>query len=172
MVNTPELVNEVLLIVEVPISISRKPWLSISTFAVSAVILNDPPGAIVSAPGPPKVMVPVGSIVGPPAAIVTALAIFTVWVPWRSIVPAPVRLELVPMVVVAEFRLSVWPAATSMLPVLVSNVTALIVAVASISITPVLMMSALIEWLAAPVPVRVVLRVPVLVREPLLTVNV
>ena len=60
MVNTPELVNEVLLIVEVPLSISRMPWLSMLLFTVSAVILNDPPEAIVSVPGPLKVMVPVG----------------------------------------------------------------------------------------------------------------
>jgi len=76
------------------------------------------------------------------------------------------------MVVVAEFRLSVLPEATSMLPALVSKVVALIVAVASISIIPVLMMLALIEWVAEPAPVWVVLRVPVLVSVPLLTVSV
>ena len=161
-----------MLIVEVPLSISRLPWLLISIFAVSAVILNDPPMAIVTGPGPSKVMVPVGSIVGPPAAIVTAVAIFTVWVPWRSIVPPPVRFEFVPMVVVVELRYSVLPEATSMLPALVSNVVASIVAVASISITPLLMMSALIKWLAAPAPVWVVLIVPWLVSVPLLTVSV
>jgi len=176
MVNTPELVNEVLLvlllIVEVPLSISRLPWLSISTFAVSWVILNDPPGAIVSGPGPPKVMVPVGSSSVLVAEMVYGLAKFSAWVPMRLMVPPPVRLELVPMVVVAEFRLSVLPEATSMLPALVSKVVALIVAVASISIVPVLMMLALIKWVAKPAPVWVVLIVPVLVSVPLLTVSV
>ena len=180
MVNTPllALANEVLLalllIVEVPLSISRLPWLLISIFAVSAVILNDPPEAMVSDPGPSKVMVPVGSIVGPPAAIVTAVAIFTVWVPWRSIVPPPVRFEFVPMVVVVELRYSVLPEATSMLPALVSNVVALIVAVVSISIIPSLMMLALIVQVPPPLPVWVVLIVPVsvLVSVPLLTVSV
>ena len=90
----------------------------------------------------------------------------------RLMVPPPVRLELVPMVVVVEFRLSVLPEATSMLPSRVSKVVALIVAVASISIIPVLVMSALIKWLAEPAPVWVVLRVPVLVSVPLLTVSV
>ena len=176
MVNTPELVNEVLLmlllIVEVPPSILRLPWLSISTFAVSAVILNDPPGAIVSGPGPPKVIVPVGSSCVLVDDWVYALAKLTVWVPRRSMVPPPVRLEPVPRVVVVEFSVSVLPAATSMLPALVSNVVALIVAVASISITPVLMMLALIKWLTAPAPVWVVLIVPWLVSVPLLTVSV
>ena len=172
MVNTPELVNEVLLIVEVPSSISRMPWLSMSLFAVSAVSFNDPPDAIVSGPVPPKVMVPVGSSGVLLAEMVYGLVKFSAWVPPRLMVPRPVRLELVPMVVVVEFRLSVLPAATSMLPALVSKVVALIVAVASISIIPVLVMSALIVWLAEPAPVWVVLRVPVLVSVPLLTVSV
>ena len=172
MVNTPELVNVVLLIVEVFCSISRMPWLSMSLFAVSAVSFNDPPEAIVSNPGPPKVMVPVGSSSVLVAEMVYGLAKFSAWVPMRLMVPAPVRLELVPMVVVVEFRLSVLPAATSMLPALVSKVVALIVAVASISIVPVLMMLALIKWVAKPAPVWVVLIVPVLVSVPLLTVSV
>ena len=175
MVNTPELVNEVLLmlllIVEVPPSILRLPWLSISTFAVSAVILNDPPGAIVSGPGPPKVMVPVGSSCVLVDDWVYALAKLTVWLPRRSIVPPPVRFELVPRVVVVESRYSVLPEATSMLPAPVSNDVAVIVAVASISIIPLLMMLALIEWVAPPAPVWVVLMVPVLVSVPLLTVS-
>ena len=172
MVNTPELVNVVLLIVEVFCSISRMPWLSMSLFAVSAVSFNAPPEAIVSDPGPLKVMVPVRSSSGVVAKMALALSKTTCWVPWRLMVPAPVRLELVPRVVVVEFTLSVLPAATSMLPALVSNVVALIVAVASISITPVLMMLALIKWLTAPAPVWVVLIVPWLVSVPLLTVSV
>ena len=172
MVNAPELVNEVLLIAELPLSISRMPWLSMSLFAVSAVILNDPPEAIVSNPGPPKVMVPVGSSSVLVAEMVYGLAKFSAWVPMRLMVPAPVRLELAPTVVVVEFSVSVLPAATSMLPALVSNVVALILAVASISITPVLMMLALIKWLTAPAPVWVVLIVPWLVSVPLLTVSV
>ena len=174
MVNTPEpeLVNEVLLIAEVLFSILRMPWLSNSLLTVSPVILNDPPGAIVSDPVPPKVMVPVGSSSILVDDWVYALAKLTVWLPRRLMVPAPVRLELVPRVVVVEFRLSVLPEATSMLPALVSNVVALIVAGASISIIPVLVMSALIVWLAEPAPVWVVLRVPVLVSVPLLTVSV
>ena len=172
MVNTPELVNVVLLIVEVFCSISRMPWLSMSLFAVSAVSFNDWPEAIVSNPGPPKVMVPVGSSSVLVAEMVYGLAKFSAWVPMRLMVPAPVRLELAPTVVVVEFSVSVLPAATSMLPALVSNVVALIVAVASISITPVLMMLALIKWLTAPAPVWVVLIVPVLVSAPLLTVSV
>ena len=173
MVNAPELVNVVLLIVEVFCSISRMPWLSMSLFAVSAVSFNDPPEAIVSDPGPLKVMVPVRSSSGVVAKMALALSKTTCWVPWRLMVPAPVRLELVPRVVVVEFTLSVLPAATSMLPALVSVVVAVIVAVASISITPVLVkLKALIAWLAAPVPVWVVLIVPWLVSVPLLTVSV
>ena len=174
MVNTPELVNVVLLIVEVFCSISRMPWLSMSLFAVSAVSFNDWPEAIVSDPGPKKVMVPVRSSSGVVAEMVYALSKITCWVPWRLMVPAPVRLELVPMFVWNVFRLSVLPAATSMLPALVSKIApVLIVAVASISITPVLVkLKALIAWLAAPVPVWVVLIVPWLVSVPLLTVSV
>ena len=173
MVNTPELVNVVLLIVEVPPSILRLPWLSMSLCAVSAVSFNDWPEAIVSDPGPKKVMVPVRSSSGVVAEMVYALSKTTVG-PWRLMVPAPVRLELVPMFVWNVFRLSVLPAATSMLPALVSKIApVLIVAVASISITPVLVkLKALIAWLAAPVPVWVVLIVPWLVSVPLLTVSV
>ena len=172
MVNTPELVNVVLLIVEVFCSISRMPWLSMSLCAVSAVSFNKPSEAIVSDPGPKKVMVPVRSSSGVVAKMALALSKTTCWVPWRLMVPAPVRLELVPMFVWNVFTLSVLPAATSMLPALVSKVVALIVAVASISITPVLMMLALIKWVAEPAPVWVVLMVPVLVSVPLLTVSV
>ena len=115
---------------------------------------------------------PVGSSNVLVSEMVYALAKLTVWVPRRSMVPAPVRLELAPMVVVSVSRYRVLPEATSMLPALVSNVVASIVAVASISITPLLMMSALIKWLAAPAPVWVVLIVPWLVSVPLLTVSV
>ena len=78
--------------------------------------MNDPPEAIVSVPGPLKVMVPVGLSSVLVDDWVYALAKLTVWVPRRSMVPPPVRFELVPRVVVVESRYSVLPEATSMLP--------------------------------------------------------
>ena len=158
-------------IVEMPLSILRNPRLAKSTLAVSAVILNDPPEAIVNVPAPAKVTVPVGSNSVLADEMVYALAKLTVWLPRKSMVPPPVRFELEPMVVVVESRYSVLPEATSISPSLVSNVVAVMVAVASILIKPSLVMSALIEWVATPPPVWAVLIVPALVSVPLLTVS-